>query len=36
MNVEPVLTCRGLVKRYGRVTALDHAISIFIPARSPP
>jgi fructose transport system ATP-binding protein len=22
---EPILTCRGLVKRYGRVTALDHA-----------
>ena len=21
----PVLTCRGLIKRYGRVTALDHA-----------
>jgi len=25
MNVEPILTGRGLVKRYGRVTALDHA-----------
>jgi fructose transport system ATP-binding protein len=24
-NAEPVLTCRQLVKRYGRVTALDHA-----------
>lgn len=24
-NVEPILTGRGLVKRYGRVTALDHA-----------
>jgi fructose transport system ATP-binding protein len=24
-NVEPILTARGLVKRYGRVTALDHA-----------
>jgi fructose transport system ATP-binding protein len=24
-TAEPVLTCRGLVKRYGRVTALDHA-----------
>jgi fructose transport system ATP-binding protein len=23
--VEPILTARGLVKRYGRVTALDHA-----------
>src|SRR5271166_5916455 len=25
MSVEPILTCRQLVKRYGRVTALDHA-----------
>ncbi len=25
MTVEPVLQARGLVKRYGRVTALDHA-----------
>ncbi|SDR50118.1 mannose ABC transporter ATP-binding protein /fructose ABC transporter ATP-binding protein /ribose ABC transporter ATP-binding protein [Rhizobiales bacterium GAS191] len=25
MSVEPVLHARGLVKRYGRVTALDHA-----------
>jgi len=25
MSVEPVLQARGLVKRYGRVTALDHA-----------
>lgn len=25
MNIEPILTGRGLVKRYGRVTALDHA-----------
>jgi fructose transport system ATP-binding protein len=25
MSVSPVLTGRGLVKRYGRVTALDHA-----------
>ena len=25
MSVQPVLTARGLVKRYGRVTALDHA-----------
>ena len=25
MSVEPILTCRRLVKRYGRVTALDHA-----------
>ncbi|NJR13915.1 MAG: sugar ABC transporter ATP-binding protein [Phyllobacteriaceae bacterium] len=24
-SVEPILTARGLVKRYGRVTALDHA-----------
>ena len=24
MSVEPILTCRQLVKRYGRVTALDH------------
>ena len=24
-NVEPILSCRQLVKRYGRVTALDHA-----------
>jgi fructose transport system ATP-binding protein len=24
-HVEPILTARGLVKRYGRVTALDHA-----------
>ncbi|GAA0416839.1 ATP-binding cassette domain-containing protein [Cocleimonas flava] len=24
-NIEPILTGRGLVKRYGRVTALDHA-----------
>jgi fructose transport system ATP-binding protein len=24
MNVEPILQARGLVKRYGRVTALDH------------
>ena len=24
-NAEPILTCRNLVKRYGRVTALDHA-----------
>jgi fructose transport system ATP-binding protein len=24
-NQEPILTARGLVKRYGRVTALDHA-----------
>ena len=25
MSVEPVLQALGLVKRYGRVTALDHA-----------
>ena len=25
MALEPILTARGLVKRYGRVTALDHA-----------
>ncbi|WFR95667.1 ATP-binding cassette domain-containing protein [Rhizobium tumorigenes] len=25
MAVQPILTARGLVKRYGRVTALDHA-----------
>jgi len=25
MSIEPVLQARGLVKRYGRVTALDHA-----------
>jgi fructose transport system ATP-binding protein len=25
MSREPILTARGLVKRYGRVTALDHA-----------
>ena len=25
MTQEPILTARGLVKRYGRVTALDHA-----------
>jgi len=25
MTTEPLLTARGLVKRYGRVTALDHA-----------
>jgi len=25
MTPEPILTARGLVKRYGRVTALDHA-----------
>ncbi|MDE1994205.1 MAG: ATP-binding cassette domain-containing protein, partial [Rhizobiaceae bacterium] len=25
LNGEPILTARGLVKRYGRVTALDHA-----------
>jgi fructose transport system ATP-binding protein len=25
MSNEPILTARGLVKRYGRVTALDHA-----------
>jgi fructose transport system ATP-binding protein len=25
MSTEPLLTARGLVKRYGRVTALDHA-----------
>ena len=25
MSVEPILQARGLVKRYGRVTALDHA-----------
>ena len=25
MSVEPILTARALVKRYGRVTALDHA-----------
>jgi len=24
VSVEPILTCRQLVKRYGRVTALDH------------
>lgn len=24
-NTQPILTARGLVKRYGRVTALDHA-----------
>ena len=24
-NVEPILSCRQLIKRYGRVTALDHA-----------
>ncbi|MBV9529975.1 MAG: sugar ABC transporter ATP-binding protein, partial [Bradyrhizobium sp.] len=25
MSAEPILQARGLVKRYGRVTALDHA-----------
>jgi fructose transport system ATP-binding protein len=25
MSVEPILRARSLVKRYGRVTALDHA-----------
>ena len=25
MSRQPILTARGLVKRYGRVTALDHA-----------
>jgi ABC-type phosphonate transport system ATPase subunit len=25
VSVEPILTGRSLVKRYGRVTALDHA-----------
>ncbi|RUU50630.1 sugar ABC transporter ATP-binding protein, partial [Mesorhizobium sp. M7A.T.Ca.TU.009.01.1.1] len=25
MTQEPILTARGLVKRYGRVTALDNA-----------
>jgi fructose transport system ATP-binding protein len=25
VSVQPILTCRQLVKRYGRVTALDHA-----------
>ncbi len=25
MSVEPIMTARGLVKKYGRVTALDHA-----------
>ena len=25
MSVDPILTARSLVKRYGRVTALDHA-----------
>lgn len=25
MTVQPILTARGLVRRYGRVTALDHA-----------
>ena len=25
MTTEPLLMARGLVKRYGRVTALDHA-----------
>ena len=25
MSAEPILLARGLVKRYGRVTALDHA-----------
>ena len=25
MSAEPILTCQQLVKRYGRVTALDHA-----------
>ena len=25
VSAEPILTCRQLVKRYGRVTALDHA-----------
>jgi fructose transport system ATP-binding protein len=25
MTMDPILTARGLVKRYGRVTALDHA-----------
>ena len=24
-DVQPILSGRGLVKRYGRVTALDHA-----------
>ncbi len=24
LNAEPILTCRSLTKRYGRVTALDH------------
>ena len=25
MNIQPILTAKGLVKRYGRVTALNHA-----------
>ena len=25
MTAQPILTARGLVRRYGRVTALDHA-----------
>ena len=25
MSAEPILQARGLVKRYGHVTALDHA-----------
>ena len=25
MSAEPILMARGLIKRYGRVTALDHA-----------
>jgi len=34
MSVTPVLQARTLVKRYGRVTALDHAISTSTRARS--
>ena len=35
MSQEPILTARGLVKRYGRVTALDNADFDLYPGRNP-
>ncbi len=34
--MQPLLTARSLVKRYGRVTALNRPTSTSIPARSSP
>ncbi len=36
MSPEPVLQARGLIKRFGRVTAIDNADFDLLPARSWP